>query len=1377
VPFIDPSYLRYIHDAMLMNSLNKENPISLPDGLVGFYDEEIFLKSNSFVERKKILDFFAVWSIVKKEVSASFVAQILNSTEIEIINLIRIYSRFFNSWSSGKYQLYHERFRIYILARISNLTFEQFNKQIITLCQSAIAEQSNYELEEYALEYLSAHLYTNAMVSGNGSELLKLAYNTTHWNRQIEVSKGFEWSKRMLQYAMEWAVKYDDDEVIECALNKIDLNNLEQNDAQRIVDLVANNDLETSLQRIEAFGGNDKEGLQRKFILYILCLMELTLLESKDKPFRREAIENLLKHHDEHLPVEFSVLNWKKFFPSFLMSKLASLLKELDIDYSLLYKRTKLIEFEHIIDDGIFTEQQFYIMHNLAHRIENNRTKSDALRDISIKLFKQNNLKFAFSVLIDALKSALQIQNPKNRNNASALSIIELIKQGHTLDALQYFENLEIKSIKNEILNTFFSELIRTSNIDLAKYFAFSITEHNDRDKALSVLSLELIKNENIKEANTVVGKIYNKNQKIILLKNAQDVISTAFDKMIILELVSSDNLVDAEKFAYSITSNENRNIFLQYLSIEYSKKGFWGYYFAKNLALNISNQFQKSNTQKKITIEIAKNGDFDEALEFAKEIGFDEFRILSELFDDLEIKEYVKESFYDIKLHKQYTKVEALISVAEALTKRYKLKEAIDCVLKIDTEWGNRKAIKSITSILCKKESFNDAFSVLMASINYKNIPQRKRIISNFYKIAEEFNNRNNIPNVSKVLDYTLNYIKNSIYKNEIISDLKKLSKFAKDFGDIKASFFALWEAQEFTYYIFNKNEKFSELSLLANEIVKLNNPKYIKYSIFIAKRIDNIIAQSETIKVILTNASRLGYFEKSISFVLDIKDKEQKFYTLINIFETITNPDMASQKEIILNQSFDVVMDINNLQTKNKLLELLIPKFISEGYFYKALLITDEIRSTEGLKLISIEIAKYGKFDISIKIAKEIHDDLEKNSTLLTISTIISRLNQNNPVYDKLLDNLMAEIINLSYYLSDFRKKYKAQRLIAIEFSKQKKILDAQVFANNINDSGEKLNALKEIYKLSIQNGIYPDALEIVNNIDNQINKFQLLLGILKKMPQDIDNNLNELLQITKEVALGIDNIYEKDNALKEIFTEMLRRRLFEDAINVFSYVNNDFFTKSILQLSNLKEFIKFLPFERTLEILNQIENEIKIAILIDICIEYLEIGDNDNATSYFNEALKIPVALFYDDKKINIFNDIFIKLLAYSSYLEQIAIKIPLIAHRQECWQKLALHNVESNGWQIALTYIEKLQNQEARIFYLKGWVKAIKYNDISNEFMKQALLIIKNDIECIEVLMQLYAQNELFFCNPSEEKIKRLNKTLNIQWALELLTTLN
>ena len=343
---MDPTYLRTIHDGLLSGAVHKDNASALPLGLVGLYEKELPPASN-VGDRKKFLDFFTVWALLKKEVSVAFVLPMLEGwTEEQVVDYIAKYSKWFNSPVSGKYVLYHERLRTFILQKVADKQFAKCNESVIAECQNSLQKKAGDEWEQYALEHLSTHLLIEAMESQDGSDLKALAYHSGHWNRQIEISKNFKWSKNLLNDMMFWASKYDEDEVIECALNKVDLYHLEQNDAPRIVELVAQNDLETALQRMESFGGNDKEGLQRKFILYMLCLMELTLLESKDKPFRKEAIEKLLKHLDDNLPVDHSILKWNDFFPSYLMFQMACELADLNLEYILLYKFTNINRIE-----------------------------------------------------------------------------------------------------------------------------------------------------------------------------------------------------------------------------------------------------------------------------------------------------------------------------------------------------------------------------------------------------------------------------------------------------------------------------------------------------------------------------------------------------------------------------------------------------------------------------------------------------------------------------------------------------------------------------------------------------------------------------------------------------------------------------------------------------------------------------------------------------------------------------------------------------------------------------------------------------------------------------------------------------------------------
>ena len=359
---IDPTYLRTIHDGLLSGVMHKDNASALPMGLVGMYEEALPASVN-VNERKKFLEFFAVWALLKKEVSTEFVTRLLeNWTDEQVIDYIAQYSKLFNNPVSGKYVLYHERLRSFILQKVSADHFKKCNEHIIHQCQLALHAKTDDEWERYALEFLSTHLLIQAIDCNDGETLKSLSYNTTHWNRQVEISKGFEWSKRMLNEMKLWASKYDDGEVIECALSKLDLHHFEQNDASRIIELVAANDIDSALQRIEKFGGIDKEGLERKFIIYMLCLMELTLLDSRDRPFRQESIEKLLKHLNENFPADHSLLIWRDLFPSYIVFLTFCELKVLGINYVLLIDFSIFMKKNWISLNGPYSDLQIEIL-------------------------------------------------------------------------------------------------------------------------------------------------------------------------------------------------------------------------------------------------------------------------------------------------------------------------------------------------------------------------------------------------------------------------------------------------------------------------------------------------------------------------------------------------------------------------------------------------------------------------------------------------------------------------------------------------------------------------------------------------------------------------------------------------------------------------------------------------------------------------------------------------------------------------------------------------------------------------------------------------------------------------------------------------------
>jgi hypothetical protein len=118
------------------------------------------------------------------------------------------------------------------------------------------------------------------------------------------------------------------------------------------------------------------------------------------------------------------------------------------------------------------------------------------------------------------------------------------------------------------------------------------------------------------------------------------------------------------------------------------------------------------------------------------------------------------------------------------------------------------------------------------------------------------------------------------------------------------------------------------------------------------------------------------------------------------------------------------------------------------------------------------------------------------------------------------------------------------------------------------------------------------------------------------------------------------------------------------------------------------------------------------------------------------------------------------------------EQVAMEIPLIAERQETWKKIAEVVKSKSNFQLALDHWKTLADKESALFYLKGLAEAIEVNDVTTDMVYGLLFhLVENSIN-IENLLQAYAQYELFFGNPSPEKINKLNKTLNVQWVMDI-----
>ena len=722
---IDPTYLRTIYDGLISGTLHKDSASGLPHGLVGIY-EDVLPPINYVNERHEFLKFFLVWALLKKEMSAGFVASLLGWTEENVFGYLARYSKWFNAPVSGKYVLYHERLRSFILQKISHTQFTACNEDIIKLGQEALDSRIGDECEYYSLEHLSAHLLIQSMEAESADLLKALAYNKSHWNRQVEISKNFEWSKCMLNDMMLWASKYEEDQIIECALNKLDLYHQEQNDAPRIVELVAQNYVDTALQRIEAFGGDDKAGVrsitwsvQRKFILYMICLTELTILQSKEKSFRKLAIEKLLKHMDENLPLDHSVLNWRYFFSSELIFQIARECAELGLDYLIILKRTDTWHHGNVS----FTPTGFEVLLQWARIIPWNQVKCEALLKLSSELANHGQIDGAMFRLKDAIDCCNKISDNWVKGRALLKISGELFNQGMTQEAIFFIKeslscvreeccdeaNLHI-SLQSSLLKDISVQLANQGIMDEAIFTlnesldcARKISDGKDKSRALKDISHELFRHGKISETTIVI------NESILC---ASTISNVGVGKSSVLLDISIE-LANQFKVDESISILREALLHVQ----------------------SMGNHFRKHSALKDIAIEFAKFGLYEESLLYAADLNWGILRISALLAISRELRNqglYIKATSvvqnsisYARELsdhvNKSYGFIEISIefchqgSVAEALSI---LHESLAFARLITDENDRTKILEAISNELVNQGDMDLALSVLQESI-----------------------------------------------------------------------------------------------------------------------------------------------------------------------------------------------------------------------------------------------------------------------------------------------------------------------------------------------------------------------------------------------------------------------------------------------------------------------------------------------------------------------------------------------------------------------------------------------------------------------------------------------------------------------------------
>ena len=219
---------------------------------------------------------------------------------------------------------------------------------------------------------------------------------------------------------------------------------------------------------------------------------------------------------------------------------------------------------------------------------------------------------------------------------------------------------------------------------------------------------------------------------------------------------------------------------------------------------------------------------------------------------------------------------------------------------------------------------------------------------------------------------------------------------------------------------------------------------------------------------------------------------------------------------------------------------------------------------------------------------------------------------------------------------------------------------------------------------------------------------------------------------------------------------------------------YDKSRLISKVAIQLAKNGQISKALFHAREIAV-----KDIKISTLSVISTDMFQLGNSKEAESIIMECLactrEINSEQFYSDStKSRALRYIAVELAKQGKVeeAEKLTIEITLQSTRINCWQEIAASMNEKLIWHESLAKGMHMENVEARLFYLKGWVEVLQPTDTDLACLMEVLPIFLKDTQSIGKLLEKFALHELFFGDSKQELIQRFNRTLNIQWAIDI-----
>jgi tetratricopeptide (TPR) repeat protein len=294
--------------------------------------------------------------------------------------------------------------------------------------------------------------------------------------------------------------------------------------------------------------------------------------------------------------------------------------------------------------------------------------------------------------------------------------------------------------------------------------------------------------------------------------------------------------------------------------------------------------------------------------------------------------------------------------------------------------------------------------------------------------------------------------------------------------------------------------------------------------------------------------------------------------------------------------------------------------------------------------------------------------------------------------------------------------------------------------------------------------------------------------------------DKYLEQAIEIAKTIS---DHYGSRLKVMTQITVELLKQNKIYYAIRL---IREEHYHKNII----LSRFTIALAKNNETEVIESILNSLnniydKCNMLIRLSTEFLE-KDSNISSKFKKNAIEIIDKLDDIDKKESVIENILDELLkqgaineAYNllSFLSNLRRNMSLVKISKELVIKdllskavffiteisnlqerfLELFSIgktlfETKGYKSAIETLSQFSNPEAIKYIRKGIIESINLETLTPEIALDIFKHPESEIADIEKIMQYFAIDQLFFEELLMEKIQRYNRTLNIQWAIDI-----